>query len=106
MKRKRDGIPSRPAILPRPPPASTFPNCSRLFPAAARTPAPKTFAGQVGAEIRRRREQKKLSVEQAAGRAGVPVQTWYKYEKGILVLNRLPAIAKALGCKARQIIPD
>lgn len=72
----------------------------------AQTPAPKSFAGKVGAEIRRRREAKKLSAEEAARKAGVPLPTWYHFEKGRLQLERLPAIAKALGCSVRAIIPD
>jgi transcriptional regulator with XRE-family HTH domain len=70
------------------------------------TDPPKTFAGRVGAEIRRRREAKKLTVEEAAARAGVPAASWYHFEKGRLLLERLPAIAKGLGCKVRQIIPE
>lgn len=72
----------------------------------SQTPAPKTFAGQVGAEIRRRREQKKLSVDECARRSGVPVPTWYHFEKGRFQLERLPAIAKALRCSPREVIPQ
>jgi transcriptional regulator with XRE-family HTH domain len=76
----------------------------------ARPPSPiddSTFVGQIAAEIRRRREKKKLTVEQAAAAAGAPVQTWYHWEKGRhLPLDRLPAIAQALGCKVRALIPD
>lgn len=65
-----------------------------------------TFAGQVGAEIRKRREKAKLSVEEAAAAAGAPVPTWYHWEKGRhLPLERLPAIAAALKCSVRQLIP-
>lgn len=66
-----------------------------------------TFVGQIAANIRRRRERKKLSVEDAAAAADAPVQTWYHWEKGRhLPLDRLPAIAHALGCKVRALIPD
>lgn len=66
-----------------------------------------TFTGQIAAEIRRRRERKKLSVADAAEAAGVPAQTWYHWEQAhSLPLDRLPAIAAALGCKVRQIIPE
>lgn len=66
-----------------------------------------TFVGQIAAEIRRRREKKKLSVEEAAAKAGAPTPTWYNWEKGRhLPLDRLPAIATALGCKVRVLIPD
>lgn len=70
------------------------------------TEPPDTFAGRIGAEIRRRREQKNFTVEDAARRARVPVQSWYNFEKGKLLLERLPAIAKALGCKVRLLIPE
>jgi transcriptional regulator with XRE-family HTH domain len=67
----------------------------------------KTFVGRIGAEIRRRREERKLTVEQAAAKAGAPVPTWYHWESGShLPLDRLPAIAKALRCTPRDLIPD
>ena len=66
----------------------------------------KTFAGRIGAEIRGRRERKKLTVEQAAMAAGAPTPTWYHWEIGRhLPLDRLPAIAKSLGCTVRDLIP-
>jgi len=65
-----------------------------------------TFIGQIGAEIRRRRERAKLTVVEAAAAAGVPAPTWYHWEAGrYLPLDRLPAIAGALGCKVRMLIP-
>lgn len=65
-----------------------------------------TFTGRVGAIVRAKREAKKLSVDRAAGRAGVPASTWYAFESGRhLTLERLPAIAKVLGCKVRLLIP-
>lgn len=67
----------------------------------------ETFAERVGAQIRARRELKKYSVEEAAGRADIPVPTWYHFESGRhLRLERLPAIAKALRCGVRTLIPD
>jgi transcriptional regulator with XRE-family HTH domain len=66
----------------------------------------KTFAGRIGAEIRRRRERKKLSVEEAAAKAKAPPPTWYHWEMGRhLPLDRLPAIAAALACKPRDLLP-
>ena len=66
-----------------------------------------TFTGQVAAEIRRRREKKKLTVAAAAEAAGVPAQTWYHWEQGYaLPLERLPAIAAALGCQVRALIQE
>jgi transcriptional regulator with XRE-family HTH domain len=62
--------------------------------------------GRIGAEIRRRRERKKLSVQQAADAAGVLAPSWYQWESGRHIpLDRLPAIAYALHCKARDLIP-
>jgi len=66
-----------------------------------------TYSGRVGAIIRRRRLRKKLTVEQAADRAGMPTSTWYHAEAGRhLTLQRLPAIAEALGCKPRSLLPE
>lgn len=66
-----------------------------------------TFAGRVGAEIRRRREKAKVTAEDTAAAAGVPLPTWYHWEAGRhLKLQRLPEIAAALGCKVRQLLPD
>lgn len=66
-----------------------------------------TFAGQIAAEIRRRRLKKFPRAEDAARAARVPTQTWYKWEQGSVdfPVSALPTIAKALGCKVRQLIP-
>jgi transcriptional regulator with XRE-family HTH domain len=72
----------------------------------AKEPDTSTFVGQIAAEIRRRREKKKLLVAETAAAAGVPVQTWYHWEQAhSLPLDRLPAIAAALGCKPRDLVP-
>ena len=69
-------------------------------------PDETTFIGRVAAEIRRRRVKRKLRVEQAAAAAGVPASTWYRRENGRgLTLESLPAIAAALGCQARDLVP-
>jgi len=66
-----------------------------------------TFTGQIGARIRARRERLKLTVPEAAERTGSNDQTWYSWERGRhLPLERLPAIAEALSCKVRALIPD
>lgn len=70
-------------------------------------PDTTTFTGQVAAEIRQRRLALKCSAEHAAAAAGVPVQTWYNWERGRhLPLERLPAIAAALDCPPRLLIPE
>ena len=47
-----------------------------------------------------------LSVIEAADRAGIPASIWYAIEAGRKVtVNRLPAIAVALGCKPSQLLP-
>ena len=72
----------------------------------SKPPNVKTFMGRIGAEIRRRRARKKLSVQQAADAAGVLAPSWYQWESGRhLPLERLPAIARALGCTPRDLIP-
>lgn len=72
-----------------------------------KAPDETTFLGRIGAEIRKRREKKRLTVPEAADAAGAPVPTWYQWESGRhLKLTRLPDIAAALGCKVRMLIPD
>lgn len=62
--------------------------------------------GQVGANIRARRLKLKLSVDEAAKRAGVSKPGWYHWEKGeTLPLARLRDIARALGCTMRSLLP-
>jgi transcriptional regulator with XRE-family HTH domain len=65
-----------------------------------------TLRGQIGARIRARRLRCKLSVAEAAARAGMAVPTWYHAESGrSLSLDRLAAIAAALGCALRALLP-
>ena len=72
----------------------------------AKEPDRSTFVGQVAAEIRRRRLERFDSAEEAARIAGVPVQTWYHWEQGTpMPLDKLPAIAKAVGCRPRDLLP-
>ena len=66
---------------------------------------PRTYAERVGAVIREKRTKRRLSVADAAGRAGVPEPTWYHFEAGIVTLDRLPAIAAALSCSPRSLLP-
>jgi transcriptional regulator with XRE-family HTH domain len=76
------------------------------MPRQPKEPDQATFIGQIAAEIRKRRTKKKLTVEAAAAVAGVPAPTWYRRENGRgLTLESLPAIATALGCQARELLP-
>lgn len=68
-------------------------------------PNPSTLSEAVGAGIRQRRLKKGLTAEQAAAAAGVPAPTWYHFEAGKLTIDRLPAIAEALGCSLRSLLP-
>jgi hypothetical protein len=65
-----------------------------------------TFSGQVAGEIRRRRLKKFPRAEDAAAAAGVPMQTWYGWEKGKIHLDAMPTVAAALGCKPRALLPS
>jgi transcriptional regulator with XRE-family HTH domain len=66
-----------------------------------------SFVGRIGQRIRTRRERRKLSVADAATAAGVSEPAWYHWEAGRhLQVDRLPAIAAALACKIRALIPD
>lgn len=77
------------------------------MPRPAKEPDPKTFAGQVAARVRELRLKRRMSVEEAAQRAGIPVPSWYHCESGRhLSLERLPQLAKGLGCKVRTLIPS
>jgi transcriptional regulator with XRE-family HTH domain len=62
--------------------------------------------GQVAARIRARRLKLKLSVDEAAERAGVSAPGWYHWEKGeSLPLAKLRSIAEALECSMRSLLP-
>lgn len=76
------------------------------MPRPLREHKPRTFTERVAAQVRARRLRKKLTVEEAARAAGVPAPTWYHFEAGrSLTLERLPAIAAALGCTPRALLP-
>jgi len=78
------------------------------MPRPTNEPDKKTFAGRLAARIRERRLALELTGEEAAKRASVPVQTWYNWERGRFVpgVDRLPAIARALGWKVREVLPS
>jgi transcriptional regulator with XRE-family HTH domain len=66
-----------------------------------------TYAGRFGAALRARRERKRLSVAEAASKAGCAASTWYHWEKAerLPSLDDLPAIAAALKCKPAALLP-
>lgn len=64
-----------------------------------------TFAGQISAEIRRRRLKKFPRAEDAAKAARVPIATWYRWESGKVTLDALPVAARTLKCSPRQLVP-
>lgn len=64
-----------------------------------------TFAGQVSAEIRRRRLKKFARVEDAAAAAGVKAKAWYHWETGRPTLDCLEAVSRALKCSPRLLVP-
>lgn len=68
-------------------------------------PHPASVSEYVAAEVRRRRLAKGLTGDACAERAGVPIPTWYHFESGKITLDRLPAIAAALGCSIRSLLP-
>jgi DNA-binding transcriptional regulator YiaG len=77
------------------------------MPRTAHEPDTSTYKGRVAAQIRRRRERAKLSVAEAAQRAGVPVQTWYHWEQGrTLPVEALATVARALRCQPKHLVPD
>lgn len=78
------------------------------MPRPTKDPDVTTFIGRFGAELRRRRERKKFAVEEAAAAAGVPAPTWYAWEAGRYAppIEKLPAIAAALGCSVRLLLPE
>lgn len=64
-------------------PKNTLPTSKSQPVGRPRRPAQAdTFAGAVGANVRRMREKLGLSVEQCAYRARVSVATWYRLEAG------------------------
>ena len=66
----------------------------------------RDLPGQIGANMRARRLKLKLSVDEAANRAGVSKPGWYHWEKGeALPLSRLRDIARALDCTMRSLLP-
>lgn len=69
-------------------------------------PTPTGYAAEVGAIIRAKRVKKNLSVADAAERAATSAPTWYRWEEGFgMPLEKLPAIAAALGCTPRALLP-
>ena len=68
----------------------------------------KTFGGAMAAAIRARRVKRGLSVDEACARAKITTAAWYDWESGrnAVPMRTLPAIARALGCKPKALIPE
>ena len=78
---------------------------------AGRTSKPidqSTYAGRFAARLRYLRKEKRLSVEEAAAAIGVEPYTLYRGEEGRRepAVEHFPAIAAALGCKLRNLLPE
>ena len=67
-----------------------------------------TYAGRFAARLRLLRTKNKLAVEEVAAAIGVESYVWYKWEDGRREpsIDQFPAIAAALGCKPRQLLPE
>jgi transcriptional regulator with XRE-family HTH domain len=65
------------------------------------------LSSRLAVEVRRRREKRGLSVEKAASLAGMSVAAWYDLEahRRQPAISKLPAIAEALGCRPRALLP-
>ena len=61
-----------------------------------------------GAALRRLRDAKKLSVEQAATSLGVGATAWYNWETGYRLpdITQLRPISSVLGCRVERLIPE
>lgn len=61
-----------------------------------------------GATLRRLRDAKKLSAEDAAAAVSVVKTTWYNWESGLRLpdLTQLRPIARVLGCRVERLIPE
>jgi len=78
---------------------------------SGRPPKPineKTFIGAMAAAIRARRVKAGLSVDEACARAKITTAAWYDWEsaRNAVPVRTLPAIARALGCKAKALVPN
>lgn len=80
---------------------------------APKAPDESTYSGRFAARLRSLREKAGLSVDDVVAKmekAGYPlrVQTYYGWENGRRQVNwdALPAIAKALKVKPRDVIPE
>ena len=71
-----------------------------------RPPIPAEQLTGIGAQVRRRRLAKGLTIREAAKRAGIPESTWAFYEKGGLEsCGRVGVVAGVLGCSVNRLVP-
>jgi len=66
-----------------------------------------TYSSRVGQAIKSRREKAGVAAGQLAEVLGVTVGNVYQWERGVRAphLDLLPAIAEALGCTIRTLLP-
>jgi DNA-binding transcriptional regulator YiaG len=67
-----------------------------------------TYTGQVGARVRKRREQLGVTVDELADACQVTAKTVYAWEAGHnpIPINALPLIAAKLGTSPKRLLPD
>lgn len=70
-------------------------------------PDQATFVGRLAAVIRTRRERAKLTPAEVCKRLKIGASTYYRWESGERPprTEDLPALAAALGCTVRQLMP-
>lgn len=67
-----------------------------------------TYTGRFAARLRTLREDAGLSVDQLAEKSGIPRTSLYNWESATRqpLLDQIPVIAKALGVKIADLLPE
>ena len=68
----------------------------------------ETYEGRFAVRLKQLREKKKLTVDELAEISGIPKKSIYNWESTMRSpsIGNLPLLAKALGVKARTLLPD